>query len=155
MKQHLSICTIAAIIGLSQSQIIESSQPKFAELTQSSQIVDYLDGAGLFTDKTKFENSWRIINSTAYSFSLKSEILNTTKAVEPYLYIEKNAKAIGSYDDGIFIQFGNKTPGHITFQMYTEDGEIETCDFRLTSSDNKTSVTLNTPPEKTIKTLPA
>lgn len=154
MKQHLSICTFAAIIGLSQSQIIEQSQTKFTELTQSSQIVDYLDGAGLFTNLTKFENSWRIINSTAYSFSLKNETLNTTKAVEPYLYIEKNAKAIGSYDDGIFIQFGNKTPKHITFQMYTEDGEIETCDFRLTS-DNTTNVTLNNPPAKSNKTLPA
>lgn len=154
MKQHLSICTFAAIIGLSQSQIIEQSQTKFTELTQSSPIVDYLDGAGLFTNMTKFENSWRIINSTAYSFSLKNETLNTTKAVEPYLYIEKNAKAIGSYDDGIFIQFGNKTPKHITFQMYTEDGEIETCDFRLTS-DNTTNVTLNNPPAKSNKTLPA
>ena len=154
MKQHLSICTFAAIIGLSQSQIIEQSQTKFTELTQSSPIVDYLDGAGLFTNLTKFENSWRIINSTAYSFSLKNETLNTTKAVEPYLYIEKNAKAIGSYDDGIFIQFGNKTPKHITFQMYTEDGEIETCDFRLTS-DNTTNVTLNNPPAKSNKTLPA
>lgn len=123
-------------------------------MTQSSPIVDYLDGAGLFTNMTKFENSWRIINSTAYSFSLKNETLNTTKAVEPYLYIEKNAKAIGSYDDGIFIQFGNKTPKHITFQMYTEDGEIETCDFRLTS-DNTTNVTLNNPPAKSNKTLPA
>lgn len=123
-------------------------------MTQSSPIVDYLDGAGLFTNLTKFENSWRIINSTAYSFSLKNETLNTTKAVEPYLYIEKNAKAIGSYDDGIFIQFGNKTPKHITFQMYTEDGEIETCDFRLTS-DNTTNVTLNNPPAKSNKTLPA
>lgn len=154
MKQHLSICTFAAIIGLSQSQIIEQSQTKFTELAQSSPIVDYLDGAGLFTNLTKFENSWRIINSTAYSFSLKNETLNTTKAVEPYLYIEKNAKAIGSYDDGIFIQFGNKTPKHITFQMYTEDGEIETCDFRLTS-DNTTNVTLNNPPAKSNKTLPA
>ena len=123
-------------------------------MTQSSPIVDYLDGAGLFTNLTKFENSWRIINSTAYTFSLKNETLNTTKAVEPYLYIEKNAKAIGSYDDGIFIQFGNKTPKHITFQMYTEDGEIETCDFRLTS-DNTTNVTLNNPPAKSNKTLPA
>ena len=123
-------------------------------MTQSSPIVDYLDGAGLFTNLTKFENSWRIINSTAYSFSLKNETLNTTKAVEPYLYIEKNAKAIGSYDDGIFIQFGNKTPKHITFQMYTEDGEIETCDFRLTS-DNTTNVTLNNSPAKSNKTLPA
>ena len=154
MKQHLSICTFAAIIGLSQSQIIEQSQTKFTELAQSSPIVDYLDGAGLFTNMTKFENSWRIINSTAYTFSLKNETLNTTKAVEPYLYIEKNAKAIGSYDDGIFIQFGNKTPKHITFQMYTEDGEIETCDFRLTS-DNTTNVTLNNPPAKSNKTLPA
>ncbi len=154
MKQLLSICTFAAIIGLSQSQIIEQSQTKFTELAQSSPIVDYLDGAGLFTNLTKFENSWRIINSTAYSFSLKNETLNTTKAVEPYLYIEKNAKAIGSYDDGIFIQFGNKTPKHITFQMYTEDGEIETCDFRLTS-DNTTNVTLNNPPAKSNKTLPA
>lgn len=76
MKQHLFIITVAAIIGWSQSQII-----------------DYLDGAGLFTNKTKFENSWRIINSTAYSFSLKNETLNTTKVVEPYLYIEKNASA--------------------------------------------------------------
>jgi hypothetical protein len=139
MKQLLSISLLlAAFLGLTQSQI-----------------VDYLDGAGLFTDKTKFENSWRIINSTAYSFSLKNETLNTTKAVEPYLYIEKNAKAQGSYDDGIFIQFGNKTPQHITFQMYTEDGEIETCDFRLTSSDNTTNVTLNNPPPKSNKTLPA
>ncbi len=140
MKQLLSFCTLllAAFLGLTQSQI-----------------VDYLDGAGLFTDKTKFENSWRIINSTAYSFSLKNETLNTTKAVEPYLYIEKNAKAQGSYDDGIFIQFGNKTPQHITFQMYTEDGEIETCDFRLTSADNTTNVTLNNPPVKSNKTLPA
>ena len=154
MKQHLSFCTFAAIIGLSQSQIIEQSQTKFTELTQSPPIVDYLDGAGLFTNLTKFENSWRIINSTAYSFSLKNETLNTTKAVEPYLYIEKNAKAIGSYDDGIFIQFGNKTPKHITFQMYTEDGEIETCDFRLTS-DNTTNVTLNNPPAKSNKTWPA
>lgn len=59
--------------------------------------------------------------------------------VEPYLYIVKNSSAMGSYDDGIFIKFGDKSPQHITFEMFTEDPDIETCDFRLTSFDNTTA----------------
>ena len=74
--------------------------------------------------------------------------------MEPYLYIDKNPKAQGSYDDGIFTYFGNKTPNHITFQMYTEDGEIETCDFRLTSVDNTTIASYNSLP-KPATPLPA
>lgn len=58
---------------------------------------------------------------------------------EPYLYIVKNSSAMGSYDDGIFIKFGDKSPQHITFEMFTEDPDIETCDFRLTSFDNTTA----------------
>jgi hypothetical protein len=32
--------------------------------------VDFLDGAGLFTNKTKYEQNWKIINGTAYNFTL-------------------------------------------------------------------------------------
>ena len=56
----------------------------------------------------------------------------------PYLLIEKSAKAQGSYDDGIFIRFGEKKPQHITLEMYTDDADIETCDLRLTTVENAT-----------------
>jgi hypothetical protein len=56
----------------------------------------------------------------------------------PYLFITKNETASGSYDDGLFIYFGDKQPKHITFEMYTEDPNIETCDLRLTSVDSTT-----------------
>ena len=57
----------------------------------------------------------------------------------PYLYIEKNSNAMGSYDDGIFIRFGEKKPQHITFSMYSENADIETCDLRLTTIENSTT----------------
>ncbi len=40
---------------------------------------------------------------------------------------------MGSYDDGIYYYFGDKSPQHITFEMWTDDADIETCDMRLTS----------------------
>lgn len=46
---------------------------------------------------------------------------------------------MGSYDDGIYIYFDDKKPQHITFSMWTDDPEIETCDFRLTSIDKNAS----------------
>jgi hypothetical protein len=65
--------------------------------------------------------------------SRMNETNATTKVVEPYLYIVKNSSAMGSYDDGIYIKFADNSPQHITFEFYTEDADIETCDFRLTS----------------------
>ena len=67
MKQRLSTFTLAAILGIAQSQIVGKEVPLKSFIYV---FVDYLDGAGLFTNKTKFENSWRIINTTAYSVSL-------------------------------------------------------------------------------------
>jgi hypothetical protein len=32
--------------------------------------VDYLDGAGLFSNKTKYEQNWKVVNATAYNFTL-------------------------------------------------------------------------------------
>jgi hypothetical protein len=40
---------------------------------------------------------------------------------------------MGSYDDGIYYYFGDKMPMHITFEMWTDDADIETCDLRITS----------------------
>jgi hypothetical protein len=60
-----------------------------------------------------------------------------------YLYIEKNSSSMGSYDDGVFIKFDPKTPGHISYEMYTDDPDIETCDFRLTTIYNTTNITTN------------
>lgn len=57
------------------------------------------------------------------------------------MLIEKAANASGSYDDGIFIKFADKSPQHITFEMYTDDPDIETCDFRLTTVSNATNST--------------
>jgi hypothetical protein len=56
----------------------------------------------------------------------------------PYLAIEKSANSQGSYDDGIFIRFGEKKPQHITLEMYSDDADIETCDLRLTTVENAT-----------------
>ncbi len=61
------------------------------------------------------------------------------------MLIEKSPDSQGSYDDGIFIRFGEKRPQHITLEMYTEDGEIETCDLRLTTVENATKLNTTTP----------
>lgn len=66
---------------------------------------------------------------------------------------------MGSYDDGIFYYFGDQKPEHLTFEMWTDDRDIETCDLRLTSIDkngsfpnatntssNTSSITTPTPP---------
>lgn len=63
----------------------------------------------------------------------------------PYLYIEKSANSQGSYDDGIFIRFGEKKPQHITLEMYSDDADIETCDLRLTTVENATKPNATTP----------
>jgi hypothetical protein len=63
----------------------------------------------------------------------------------PYLLIEKSANAQGSYDDGIFIRFGEKRPQHITLELYTDDADIETCDLRLTTVENATKPNTTTP----------
>ncbi len=68
------------------------------------------------------------LNETMTDSSNKTVTLNS-----PYLFIEKNASSMGSYDDGIYIYFGDKTPQHITVMMWTDDRDIETCDLRLTS----------------------
>lgn len=48
---------------------------------------------------------------------------------------------MGAYDDGIYRYIGHdKKPDHITFMMRTEDPEVESCDFRLTSIND----TINT-----------
>jgi len=72
------------------------------------------------------------------------------------LLIEKSPDSQGSYDDGIFIRFGEKRPQHITLEMYTEDGEIETCDLRLTTVENATKLNTTTPttPSSTNATKP-
>ena len=47
---------------------------------------------------------------------------------------------MGSYDDGIYYYFGgDKTPQHITLEMWTDDPDIETCDLRLTSINSNLS----------------
>jgi hypothetical protein len=61
------------------------------------------------------------------------------------LLIEKTANAQGSYDDGIFIRFGEKRPQHITLELYTDDADIETCDLRLTTVENATKPNTTTP----------
>ena len=53
-------------------------------------------------------------------FSLTEPLLDSNNNVigtDPYLYIYKNDNASGSYDDGIYIYFGDKQPQHISFQM--------------------------------------
>lgn len=73
------------------------------------------------------------LNETTYDAQNKSK--NTS-----YLYIQKNASSMGSYDDGIYYYFGaDKTPQHITFEMWTDDPDIETCDLRLTSINSNLS----------------
>ena len=73
------------------------------------------------------------LNETTYDAQNKSK--NSS-----YLYIQKNESAMGSYDDGIYYYFGgDKTPQHITFEMWTDDPDIETCDLRLTSIDSNLS----------------
>ena len=57
---------LLAVCSLSLSLAFGQATGNFISTT----IVDYLDGAGLFTNKTKFEQSWKIVNSTAYAFSL-------------------------------------------------------------------------------------
>ncbi len=64
MKQHLFLLLLSASFALSQNIVGKNIQ--FNNLD----ISDYLDGAGLFTNRTKYETSWRVINTTAYSFSL-------------------------------------------------------------------------------------
>ena len=78
----------------------------------------------------------------------------------PYLYIEKSASSQGSYDDGIFIRFGEKKPQHITLEIYTEDADIETCDLRLTTVENatkpnSTNTSTSTNVTKPVVSLPA
>jgi hypothetical protein len=76
--------------------------------------------------------------------------------ISPYLLIEKSDNAQGSYDDGIFIRFGEKRPQHVTFEMYTEDADIETCDFRLTTIENATNTPATNTSNSTVKpVLPA
>jgi hypothetical protein len=58
--QLLAVCSLS--ISLAFGQVIGN----YNFIT----LLDYLDGAGLFTSKTKFESSWKIVNSTAYTFSL-------------------------------------------------------------------------------------
>ncbi len=62
---------------------------------------------------------------------------------------------MGSYDDGIYIYFGDKKPQHITYSMWTDDPDIETCDFRLTSIDRNATIsnaTTNSTTNTTVKT---
>lgn len=61
------------------------------------------------------------------------------KINQSYLKIDKYNNSIGSYDDGAYINFGAKTPKHITFEMYTENQEIESCDLRLTTINTTTT----------------
>ena len=58
--QLLAVCALS--LSLAFGQVIGNNK--------IITTLDYLDGAGLFTSKTKFETSWKIVNSTAYAFSL-------------------------------------------------------------------------------------
>lgn len=72
-------------------------------------------------------NQSHSMNETLYDAQNKSR--NST-----YLNITKNSSAMGSYDDGIYYYFGgDRQPQHITFEMKTDDPDIETCDLRVTS----------------------
>ena len=51
---------------------------------------------------------------------------------------------MGSYDDGIYYYFGDKMPMHITFEMWTDDADIETCDLRITSVNQNQSMPYGT-----------
>jgi hypothetical protein len=74
-------------------------------------------------------------------FRMKDTDTNSTSETPgaPYMYMTKSAEASGSYDDGLYIYFGDSKPGHITLEMWTDNPDIETCDLRLTSIDPNTS----------------
>lgn len=67
----------------------------------------------------------------------------------PYLNITKYANTSGSYDDGIYITFPASKPKHISFQVWTENPNVETCDVRLTSIVTPDTVTAPTTPAPT------
>ena len=66
--------------------------------------------------------------------------INGNPVNQSYLYITKNDSSLGSYDDGVYIYFGDKSPKQITFMMWTDDASIETCDLRLTTIDPNASL---------------
>lgn len=55
------------------------------------------------------------------------------ESVISYLQMTKLEDAIGTYDDGLYINFGSARPQHITVKLATSTGEIESCDIRLTT----------------------
>ncbi len=71
---------------------------------------DLLDGYGSFSDDIQMER-WRLVNSTAYSYSLKS---NQTYN---YLELKKDENAQGSYDDGLYYFIGDSKPQHISVYL--------------------------------------
>ena len=88
-----------------------------------------------------------------------ANVTNNKTTNIPYLNITKYSNASGSYDDGIYITFNSSMPKHISFQMWTEDPNIETCDIRLTSivmpdTNTNLSTTPAPPPTKTTTKTP-
>ena len=70
----------------------------------------------------------------------------------------KSDDAIGTYDDGLFINFGSAKPSHITIKMATTTGEIESCDIRLTTQTETDTVyalasTTSTSLEETVEVV--
>lgn len=52
-----------------------------------------------------------------------------------YLKLEKVSTANGAYDDGLYLNFGKSTPGHISVRMSTNASDVESCDLRLTTME--------------------
>ena len=70
---------------------------------------------------------------------------NTSNPSDAYLELHKLEDAQGMYDDGIFYYFNDSSPQHVSFQLYTDSGDVESCDVRLTT-DNITLPGLNKEP---------
>ena len=104
----------------------------------------------MFNDENEFAQNWQLINNTAYEYEILNDITDSGQ-IQPYLNITKGAEADGSYDDAMFIYFGDSTPKHITVMMWTDDPNIETCDLRLTTIDKseQTNITKYKPPTPT------
>lgn len=57
-----------------------------------------------------------------------------------YLAMAKLNQSNGAYDDGIYYYFGPNTPEHIRLEMKTDSPDVESCDIRLTTINDTTSL---------------
>jgi hypothetical protein len=119
--------------GDSQAQIDESQDLASTEdeLEQETE-EDLLNGAGVF-DSLDNLAAWTAINSDYYLNEIILDEVQEDESTISYLMMTKTEDAIGTYDDGLYINFGSAKPQHITVKLATTTGEIESCDIRLTT----------------------